>query len=429
MKRKLVFLFAVLPLITACIASGQKGAHSERYIIVDVGTLGGTFSAAHGLNDRGWAAGIGTLPGDASVRAFERRNGRLIDLGTLGGPNSDVGFTPFENDGVIAGDAEVPEADPTGADFCLHGTQLICLPVVWHHDRIEVLPTLGGNNGVANQINSHGQVAGVAENEKLGPACFAPGNVLQFKPVLYDQASIQELSTFAGDLDGVALAINEKGQVGGFSFSCTDAHALLWEGGHVRDLGNLGGSPFSNASAINNLGELAGVSNLPGDMTAHAFLWRAGIMEDLGTISGEASFASVAIGINDKSQVVGQSCNAEDDFCRAFIWHRGMMLDLNNLIPHKAPWFLFEADTINTAGEIVGVGVRLDLGEVHGFLAIPCQIVQAELPSCVDAPSDRSAEDRSQLSFQRVSVAANSRSEIYRRAVRRFRFVQPGATH
>lgn len=147
MKRKLVFLFAVLPLITACIASGQKGAPSERYIIVDVGTLGGTFSAAHGLNDRGWAAGIGTLPGDASVRAFERRNGRLIDLGTLGGPNSDVGFTPFENDGVIAGDAEVPEADPTGADFCLHGTQLICLPVVWHHDRIEVLPTLGGNNG------------------------------------------------------------------------------------------------------------------------------------------------------------------------------------------------------------------------------------------------------------------------------------------
>jgi len=50
-KYKTFLSFLALPLLTVCVASGQ-GPDPERYIFVDVGTLGGNFSAAHGLNDR-----------------------------------------------------------------------------------------------------------------------------------------------------------------------------------------------------------------------------------------------------------------------------------------------------------------------------------------------------------------------------------------
>jgi probable HAF family extracellular repeat protein len=168
---------SVLSFAAIC-ASGQGDRHRPHYTITDVGTLGGSFSAAFGVNDRGWTAGIASLAGDAATHAFLERSGNLTDLGTLGGPNSDVGFTPFRDDGTLTGDAETAETDPTGADFCFHGTQLICRPVVWHNKHMQILTTLGGNNGVANQINARGEIAGVAENTTFGPACFAPGNVL-----------------------------------------------------------------------------------------------------------------------------------------------------------------------------------------------------------------------------------------------------------
>lgn len=392
-----------------------------RYRVVDVGTLGGTFSAAHGINDRGWVSGSATLSGDQEAHAFLRRDGNPIDLGTLGGPNSDVGFTPFSETGTVVGDAETTTPDPYGTDFCFHGTQLTCLPVIFQNGAIRSLPTLGGSNGVANQMNRRGQIAGVAENNSLGPPCFAPGNVLEFKPVVYKQRRIHELPTFPGDPDGVALSINDGGQIIGFSFNCDDFHALLWQNGIATDLGNLGGTSSNNASAINNRGEVVGVSGLPDNATAHAFLWRKGRMTDLRTIPGDADFASVAVGINDREQVVGQSCDAADDFCRAFLWQNGSMVDLNTLIPSDAPWFLFEADTINSRGQIAGVGFRFDTGEVHGFLAIPCRGPD-ELEGCQES-AQGTARNRGAV----LTLPRNVHNVIRNRIARRFQSFRPAS--
>lgn len=108
-------------------------------------------------------------------------------------------------------------------------------------------------------------------------------------------------------------------------------------------------------------------------------------------------FLSVAIGVNNRSEVVGQSCNETDDFCRAFVWRKGTTWDLNTLIPSDSPWFLFEAATINARGQIVGLGFRFDLGEVHGFIATPCD----------DAPeSDGGADSvRASLANQGLAIA------------------------
>lgn len=49
------------------------------------------------------------------------------------------------------------------------------------------------------------------------------------------------------------------------------------------------------------------------------------------------------------------------------------MTDLNTLIPAGSSWFLVEAVSINSAGEIVGAAVNLTTGELHAFLATPTE--------------------------------------------------------
>jgi probable HAF family extracellular repeat protein len=358
-------VFGAIALPARLVAQGQQQA-PPHYTITDLGTLGGTSSFGRGLNNKGLVVGISHPLVKKSRHAFLWRKGVITDLGTLGGPNSGPSFSPFSERGEVGGGAETTAPDPNGEDFCFFGTQLTCLPVVWHDGAISVLPTLGGNNGVANQVNNRGQTAGVAESTTLVSPCLPPLQGLA-EPVIWEGGQIQELPMFPGDQAGTALAINDKGQAVGFSATCTIGHPLIWQNGTATNLGSLGGT-FGVASAINNQGQVAGQSNLRGDTTAHAFLWQKGIMTDLGTLAGD--FLSDGLGINSRTQVVGVSCDVDGN-CRPFLWEGGVMMSLNDLIPAGSPWFLFEADTINSRGEIVGGAFNTNTFEVHGFLATP----------------------------------------------------------
>ena len=63
---------------------------APRYVVVDLGTLGGSFGLAFGINDKGQVDGFANLPGDNAQHAFVYAKGVMTDLGTLGGPNSAV---------------------------------------------------------------------------------------------------------------------------------------------------------------------------------------------------------------------------------------------------------------------------------------------------------------------------------------------------
>ncbi len=70
----------------------------------------------------------------------------------------------------------------------------------------------GGPHGEANQINDFGQVVGTAEN--FTPDYGRPSpQVLQFKPVVWNNGKVQKLQTAEGDLDGIASAVNRSGQI------------------------------------------------------------------------------------------------------------------------------------------------------------------------------------------------------------------------
>lgn len=361
---------------------GQTPAPAQ-YTILDLGTLGGSFSLAYAINDRGQIDGFSTLPGDGLTHSFLWKNGVMTDLGTLGGPNSES-FANLNNAVQVAGTAETSITDPNDENFCSFGTNLECLGFVWQHGIMTPLSTLGGTNGQAAAINNRGQVAGYSETATADPACPAP-QVLHFLPTLWTAGHPRALPLYSGDTEGAAFWMNNSGQVVGASGVCAPydpryalplqpRHALVWRDGRPVDLGNLGGQYNNGAFAINDLGQIVGASDLPGDTYQHAFLWQRHAMTDLGTLAGDVTSAAVAI--NNRGQITGVSADANADI-RGFLWQDGTMYDLNNLVYGTTPLYLLHGFGINNAGEIVGFAFNTNTGEVHGFLATPVHFAQS----------------------------------------------------
>ncbi len=352
-------------------------AQPSRYTITDLGPLGPAGQPFYVTNNS-LVAGVAPTSGGA-YRAVVWYRGVKNELGTFGGQNSTAYAVNVRAQAV--GWAETSQVDPYGEDFCGFGTHNECLPFIWQFGLMTPLPTLGGKSGTAYAINSRGQVAGVSETARMDPGCPAPQK-FQFKPVLWTNGAVQELPTAAGDMAGLAMSVNENGQVVGSSGACTEfnpislnslqpLHALLWESGVTTDLGNLGGTGHGGgnyAEQINNKGQVVGSSDLPGDKTFHAFLWsRSTGMQDLGTVKGDVG--SAAIAINDAGDAVGASVDSEFN-PRAFLWQKGTMYDLNTLAPSDSPFYLFTACSISARGEIIGIAVAED-GSFHAYLATP----------------------------------------------------------
>jgi probable HAF family extracellular repeat protein len=388
MKRLIVGTALIVGLlVTGSVQSASltRSASSKTgvYQVTNLPSLGGTSSAGSSLNNRGWVAGISNLPGDEMQHAALWRGDSILDLGTLGGPNSGV-LWPVKNErGIISGISQTAQTDPLGERWSCSaffpaatavGYQ--CLGFVWQDGVMSPLPTLGGTNGFATGTNNRGETVGWAENTVHDPTCVAP-QVLQFRAVVWGpkEGEIQELPPLPGDTVSAATAINNRGQVVGISGICDRAvgrfsaiHAVLWQDGQVTDLGSLGGVAWNTPMAINERGDIVGFANVAagGGFSAHAFLWTSedGI-RDLGTLPGDST--SQALGINERRAIVGTSCDAAFN-CRAFLWRDGVMMDLNTLVSPDYHGTLVTANDINASGRITGQTVE-QTGTLVAFMA------------------------------------------------------------
>ena len=178
-------------------------------------------------------------------------HGKLINLGLLPGgcfslPNA------INSQGVMVGSGDIGVVDPIAgvpeirADLRYGG-------------KVLSLGTFGGTNSLANDVNEAAQVVGGAQNTEPDPWNF-------------------------GDILGLP--------------SSTAWHAFVWQAGRMRDLGTLGG-PDSFAFLINQRGQIAGyafTNNIPNETTGiptlDPFLWERGHMRDLGTLGGTFGSAS-----------------------------------------------------------------------------------------------------------------------------------------
>ena len=186
-----------------------------------------------------------------------------------------------------------------------------------------------------------------------------------------------DLGTLGGTI-GTPNAMNNRGQVVGLSNLAGDLvhHPFLWDGEKMTDLGTFGGD-FGQANWINEAGDIVGFA-YNNDKALLAFLWKDGVLTNLGTVEGET--CSSALGINSKRQVVGVSaktCTFTAEDRHAFLWENDHMIDLNIFLPPSADLQqLTDAYNINDRGEIVGLGVPPGCGDEfacgHVFVLIPC---------------------------------------------------------
>jgi probable HAF family extracellular repeat protein len=358
------------------------------YSVTKLEGLGGTSGQANSINDRGWVTGAANLSGDQYSHAVLWVKGEKFDLGTLGGPNSGVFWPVNNNNGVIVGISEISTKDPLGAFFSCPWffptdpfTGNSCQGFRWEKGVMTALPSFpGGHNSYATAANNRGQVVGWAETDFHDPTCVAPFQVLQFIAVIWGpKGEMQKLPPLPGDSTSAATAINDKGQVVGISGDCGFAvggvsarHSVIWENGVPTNIGDLGGTTWNTPTAINNEGTVVGFS-LPasneGTTRWEAFIWskEAGL-HSLGKLRPDDR-RSAAWGVNDDGQIVGVSRDSGGTD-RAVIWQNGTIANLNDLVPAGSPYLIY-ANDINGQGQLVGQAFDPSTNETFGYLASP----------------------------------------------------------
>lgn len=293
--------------------------------MLDLGTFGGTHSAASAVNDAGQVVGVADTKRKQQHAFSWTAAGGMVDLGTLGGSNSNA--NAVNNLGQVVGAA--------------HTRQKQTHAFSWADGVMVDLGTLGGDNSSANDVNAAGQVVGWAQARKGLERAF-----------LWESGTITDLGALGGTTS-FASAINDAGQVvGGAETSSGQLHAFSWAEDVMVDLGTLGGAT-SEALEVNASGQVIGDADIS-TVQRHAFSWTSsGGMVDLGTLGGSSSTVS---GINASGVVVGSAQDANGEW-RAYSWSAEEgMVDLNTrLLDAPATTQLLSALAVSDTGAIVAL--------------------------------------------------------------------------
>jgi uncharacterized membrane protein len=377
-------------------------------------------SYAFSINDAGAIAGF-SLNGEADLAlgvpefiAALWKDGKIINLGTLGGNQSAA--LGLNNRGDVVGAAlnTTPELFPLRAFYSLGdpflGNATEFRATLWRDGKIQDLGTLGGGDSNAYFINDRGQIAGASDvDANFNPVTGSP----TVHPFLWDGGKMRDLIADAppgmfGGTYGITTWMNNRGQVTGTMNLTGDLtwHSFFWDHGVVRDLGTLGGI-HTTATWMNDAGHIVGYSDVTAlcvactDKTSqnkqlhHPFLWIDGKMTDLALLYADTG--STPRSINSKDQIVGGSGQCltinVDDSCNDvvghhWLWENGSLADLETLILPGSDFTIVSIIQINDRGEIAATG-NLPNGDHHALLLIPCDDDHPGIKECEQDDDDR----------------------------------------
>lgn len=223
------------------------------------------------------------------------------------------------------------------------------------------IPT--GSNTALYGINDSGQIIGSYSLNGVGRSFIANA----------DGSNLNDIESLDG-LRTHATSLNNSGQVVGFSRGSDGRdHAFINnnDGSGTRDLGSFDPKYYKNgiANDINESGQTVGYISMDNSFWSQAFITGAdgnGITS-IGTLGGRYSAGTA---INDAGQIVGLSNASFGGIEHSFIYANGGMTDLT-LLPEvvNAGWTDIYVSDINNNGQITGWGfMKNDPGNPHSFL-------------------------------------------------------------
>jgi probable HAF family extracellular repeat protein len=290
MGRGLITFTFTLPVIVMSATTGHaSGSCTPR--IIDMGTLGGHESEIDGANRVGdWVGSAQNAHG--KDRAVLWHDGAMIDLGEPGAWAGDI-----TNAGVVVGNSR------NGA-------------FTWYRGTARLLPIPAWANGsYVRRINQHDDAVGVL----ISPD--GTGFPTEWQHLRH----IRLLPVPSGFNGGEGLGINDAGDVVGDVSN--DSGQVAWEWGHdgtSHALPPVYGQGLSQANVVNDRGWAAGGLDFGGRIGLWAAVWRNGTMSKLGQLGKNRNF-SFALGEDQLGDYVGGGTyTINDPFLHVFITHVGM---------------------------------------------------------------------------------------------------------
>lgn len=319
--------------LASLLVTGSVAAHAGdvRYRLTQIVPDTPTSTlTASDLSDRDQVVGF-VQEGNGREHAFAWRKGTLTNLAPLMDPNTPQSRATGNDD---RGDIVGFFYDAPSDSFVN-----VLLPRRGAATRIDGVP--GTSSTTLIDINHHRQILGSSLADDFSSS----------KVFIVEDGNLMELPPLAGDATAVATALNERGEVLGVSGVGLARHVVIWDEGEPVAL-NIPAAGV--ARDLNDRKQVVGeVSTGQG---SNAFLWERGTFTQLPSLPG--AVRAGAYSVNNAGEIVGTT--ALSTAPRATLWSDGQVSDLNDLIlasdPQQPFVTLEQATLINDHGVILATG-------------------------------------------------------------------------